>query len=188
MNKMYALTSEGAWKILTMIQSYVANSQLEAAKLILRGTIIEKNSNVYSVESVEVKNTSNYMEIGIGDVRFIMKDIKDKWKSDTCTLADIANNLCRVIKCLGNATEISESVRRRIDFSGQLDQLVGCIVYDRDYGFGYIATIADNSEVYGVQYQYGGLQQLMALRVSDMSTLIFDVKVEDFFELLNTVR
>ena len=184
MNNMYQLTTEAGWKILTMIQSYAANNELEAAKLILKGMIIEKNSKIYRVDSVDIIIKTNYMNIGIGDVIFKMTDINSSWSTATIKLSEIANGSCRVIKALGNATVISENIRRRIDLTGQLEQLIGCIVYDGEYGFGYIATVADNSEIYGVQYQYGGLRQLIGLKVCEMDTLIFDVKVNDFFEMI----
>lgn len=184
MNNTYILSSEGAWKILGMVQSYAANNKLDAAKLILRGMIIEKNSKLYRVDSVDIIIKTNYINIGMRDITFNMTDIKSSWSRATCSLSEIANGSCRVIKAIGNATIISESIRRRIGYTGQLDELLGCIVYDGEFGFGYIATVADNSEVYGVQYQYGGLQQLIALKVCEMDTLIYDVRVDDFFELI----
>ena len=188
MNNTYVFSSEGGWNILSMIQSYVANNQLDAAKLVLRGMIIEKNSKLYRVDRVDVIIKTNYSNIRPGDITFKMTDINSSFSTATCLLTEITNDSCKIIKGIGNATVISESIRRKIDYTGQLEELIGCIVYHEQYGFGYIATVADNSEIYGVQYQYGQFKSLIALKVCEMNTLIYDVKVDDFFELIKRTR
>lgn len=188
MDKKVLLGCDAAYHILNMIRTYTAKYYLDEAKLYFRGSTIVKDSDEYEIIDVDVNIKSDYRGINLEDIRFNLRNKRNLLNTTTCTLKDMCFDKVNLKRNLKNVEEISVYERKRIDFSGQLGQLLGNVVYDEYLGFGFIMKVADNRSGYGVFYEFAGIDEFIYLGVTDDRVKIYNTKVRNNYELLEKIK